>query len=91
MLSFLFKSFLYKLFFCRLRLVKSSDMEENTGSSASRRSCHVVSCQYPGLHKNWSDLSRTARGGDVVLCSVTLFFFRRNSSEFWQTDAVAQG
>ena len=56
---------LHKRYFGCLRLLSSSDVEENTGSRALRRSCRVVYANIRGLHKNLSDLSFIARGGDV--------------------------
>ena len=35
-------SILYKRYFGRLRLLKSSDVEENPGPRASRQSCRIV-------------------------------------------------
>ena len=40
-------------------------MKEYPGAKASRRLCHVVYANIWGLHKNLSDLSLIARGGDV--------------------------
>ena len=42
----------------------SSDVEDNAGKRASRRSCHVMCANIWDLHRNLSDLSLTARGGD---------------------------
>ena len=57
---------LYKHDFGHLRILRSSDVKENPGPKASRRSCCVVYANIRGLHKNLSDLSLIARGGDVV-------------------------
>ena len=61
---------LYKRYFGRLRLLRSSDVEENPGPRVSRRSYRVVYANIRGLHKNLSDLALIARGGGV-------FFFVR--------------
>ena len=55
---------LYKNYYGRLRLLRSSDVEKNSVPWASRKSC-VVYANIKGLHKNLSDLSLIARGGDV--------------------------
>ena len=61
---------LYKHYFGHLRLLKSSDVEENPGSKASRTSCCVVYANILGLHKN---LSLAARDGDVFFRDSCLF------------------
>ena len=47
---------LYKLYFGRLRLLRSSDLKENPGPKVSRKSCRVVYANIWGLHKNLSEL-----------------------------------
>ena len=72
---------LHKLYFSRLRLFRSSDVEENSRPRASRKSCCVVYANIRGLHKKLSDLSLIARGGYVLFfLSLSLY-----------TDAAAQG
>ena len=56
---------LYKCYFGHLRQLRSSNVEENSGLRASRRSRCVVCANIRGLHKKLSDLSLMARGGDV--------------------------
>ena len=56
----------YKHCFGSLRLLKPSNVEENLGPRASPRSGRVVYANIRSLHKNLSDLSLTARGGDMV-------------------------
>ena len=59
--------------FGRLRLFRSSDLEENPGPRPSRRSCLVVYANTRGLHKNLTDWSIIARDEDVLyFCSETL-------------------
>ena len=57
---------LYKRYFGLLRLLMSSDVEENSGTRASRRSFRAVYAKIRGLHKNLSDISLMVRGGNVV-------------------------
>ena len=63
-------SILYKRYFDRLRLLRSSDVEENPGLRALRRSCCVVYVNVQGPHMNLSDLSLMARGGDAFFESL---------------------
>ena len=72
---------LYKHYFGSARLLRLSNVEENPGPRASRRSCRVVYVNIRGLHRNLSALSLTARGGDMVFCSVTLVSSMRHISE----------
>ena len=58
--------FVYKRYLGRLRLLRSSDVEENPGSRVSRRSCCIVFGNIPSRHKNLSDLSFIVRGGDLL-------------------------
>ena len=74
-------SILSKRYFGRLRLLKSSDVEENPGPIASRWSCRVVYANIRDLHRNLSDLSLMARGRDVVFCPETLVSSRRHISK----------
>ena len=53
----LFMDILYKRYFGRLRLLRSSDVEENPGLRDSRRSCCVCHTKIRSLHKNLSNLS----------------------------------
>ena len=73
---------LYKRYFYRLRLLRSSDVEKNPGPRASRRSCLVVFANIRSLHRNWSDLSLIATGGAVVLCSEIIVSSKHHISEF---------
>ena len=57
---------LCKRYFGRLRLLKSSDVEENSGPRASRRSCRVVYANIMSLRKKLSELLFISRGGGVV-------------------------
>ena len=41
-------------------------MEENHGQKISSRSCRVMNANIRGLHKNFSELSLTARGRFAV-------------------------
>ena len=72
---------LYNRYFGRMRLFKTSNVEDNPGPRASRRSCRVVYANIRGLHKNLSYLSLIARGEDVVFCSETLVSSRRHIFE----------
>ena len=79
---------LYKFYFGRLRLLRSSDVEEKPETLVSRRSRGVVYTNILGLHKNLSDLSLTAGGGDVffILRLLSLpgsTFPSSYSSGFW--------
>ena len=56
----LFMGIQYKLYFCRLRLLRFLDVKENHGQKASRRPCRVVYGNIRGLLKNLY-----VRGGDV--------------------------
>ena len=66
---------LHKRHFDRLRLMRSSDVEENPKPRASRRSCCVVCVNTRGLQKNISDLSLIARAGDMLFFVLRLFFY----------------
>ena len=72
---------LYRLYFGRQRLLRSSDVEENPGQRISHRSCRFAYANIRGLHKNVSDLSLTARGRDVVFYCKTLVSTRSHISE----------
>ena len=72
---------LYKRYFGRLWLLKPLDVEETPEPRASFRSYRVVYANIRRLHKNLSDLSLIARGGDVVICSETLVSSRHHISE----------
>ena len=61
----LFTVILCNLYFGRLRLVRISDVEENSGPRASRRSYRVVYANIRGLHENLLELSLITRGRDV--------------------------
>ena len=56
---------LYKRYFDHLRLLRSSNVEENPEPRVSRRSCCVEYANIRNLHGNLSDLSHIAKGGDV--------------------------
>ena len=60
----MFIGILYKRYFDRLRLGRSSDIEENPEPRASRRSCRIVYTNIRGLHKYLLDLSLMARSGN---------------------------
>ena len=61
----LFMSILYTHYFGRLRQLRSSNVKENPGLRASRRSCCVVYANIRRLQKNLSDFSFAVRGEDV--------------------------
>ena len=62
------------------------DVEEKPGPKATRRSFRVVLANIWGLHKNLSDLSLAARGGDVffseTLVSSRLYISKLMVSDF---------
>ena len=60
---------LYKRYIGCLRLLKSSDVGENPGPRASRRSCRVVYVNIWGLRRNLSDLSQITRDRDMAFYS----------------------
>ena len=62
----MFMSILHKGYFGCLRLLTSSDVEENPGPTVSHRSCRVVYANIRGLHKNLLNLSHMASGGEVM-------------------------
>ena len=72
---------LYQRLFDLLRLLRSSDVEENLRSRTSLKSSRVVYANICILHKNLSGLSIIARGGVVFFYSETLVYSRRHISE----------
>ena len=70
----LFMGILYKHYFGRLRLLRSSYVEENSGP----RDANIRH-----LHKNLSDLPLIARSRDLIFCSETFVSSSRHSSYSW--------
>ena len=74
-------SILYTPYFGRLKLLRSSDVEENPEPKASRRSYCAVYANIWSMDKNLSDYTLMARGGGVISCSEALLSSRSHNSK----------